>query len=197
MSRVTCHMSHDTFFFFWQSGEAYWWRVCYRRGLPRLVFPVIGFLFTKQFQQNFSNDFFYLIIFCDHVITILNHSLMTKKHLLCSILIVQILFYMWIQRGLLFICCVYCSISICVSHLNLLKLFFLVSLYIPGKNRRGGGWWFGTAKNGDFFICTYMLIRSLLFLSEHLFVFIFYALMPKIPIILPISPQNWPSIYSM
>ena len=49
MSRVTCHVSHVTchmshfffflfffFFFFGQSGEAYWWRVCYQRGLPRL-----------------------------------------------------------------------------------------------------------------------------------------------------------------
>ena len=31
MSHVTCHMSHVT------SGEAYQWRVCYQRGLPRLV----------------------------------------------------------------------------------------------------------------------------------------------------------------
>ena len=32
-------MSHVTFFllFFLQSGEAYGWRVCYQRGLPRLV----------------------------------------------------------------------------------------------------------------------------------------------------------------
>ena len=42
MSRVTCHMSHVTiffsfFFFFGQSGETYRWRVCYQRGLPRLV----------------------------------------------------------------------------------------------------------------------------------------------------------------
>ena len=40
---VTCHVSHVTFFIFyfiilfWQSGEAYRWRVCYQRGLPRLV----------------------------------------------------------------------------------------------------------------------------------------------------------------
>ena len=33
MSRVTCHVS----LFFCQSGEAYWWKVCYQRGLPRLV----------------------------------------------------------------------------------------------------------------------------------------------------------------
>ena len=50
MSRVTCHVSRVTchmllvtcnffcFFLFGQSGEAYRWRVCYQRGLPRLVF---------------------------------------------------------------------------------------------------------------------------------------------------------------
>ena len=46
MSHVTCHMSHVTchmsrfiylFFFFRKIGEAYRWRVCYQRGLPRLV----------------------------------------------------------------------------------------------------------------------------------------------------------------
>ena len=41
VSRVTCHVSHVMFlfflFFFGQSGEAYRWRVCYQRGLPRLV----------------------------------------------------------------------------------------------------------------------------------------------------------------
>ena len=40
VSHVTCHVSHVTFFFFFcgQSGEAYWWRVYYQRGLPRLFF---------------------------------------------------------------------------------------------------------------------------------------------------------------
>ena len=44
MWHVTCHMSHVTccIFFFSSflelSGEAYWWRVCYQWGLPRLVF---------------------------------------------------------------------------------------------------------------------------------------------------------------
>ena len=33
MSHVTCHMS--------QSSEAYRWRVCYQRGLPRLVYTLI------------------------------------------------------------------------------------------------------------------------------------------------------------
>ena len=47
VSRVTCHVSrvncHMSFFFFfivkkiWQSGGASRWRVCYQRGLPRLV----------------------------------------------------------------------------------------------------------------------------------------------------------------
>ena len=46
MSRVTCHVSHVTFFFiyfffFWKSGEDYRWRVCYQRGLPRLVFLLV------------------------------------------------------------------------------------------------------------------------------------------------------------
>ena len=57
MSHVMCHVSHVTchvscvtchnffylffyFFIFGQSGEAYRWRVCYQRGLPRLVFIV-------------------------------------------------------------------------------------------------------------------------------------------------------------
>ena len=40
MSRVTFHVSHVTFlssFFFGQSGEAYWGRVCFQWGLPCLV----------------------------------------------------------------------------------------------------------------------------------------------------------------
>ena len=53
MSRVTCHMSHvmchmsrvTFFFFFGQSGEAYLWRVCYQRGLPRLVFRKVPLKF--------------------------------------------------------------------------------------------------------------------------------------------------------
>ena len=41
VSCVTCHMSHVMCHFFHvfllQSGEASWWRVCYQRGVPRLV----------------------------------------------------------------------------------------------------------------------------------------------------------------
>ena len=43
MSCVTCHMLQFLlllfflFYFFWPNGEASWWRVCYQRGLPRVV----------------------------------------------------------------------------------------------------------------------------------------------------------------
>ena len=63
VSRVTCHLSHVTcaflfcFFvclFFGQSGETYWWRVCYQRGLPRLFFIVfsLALLSNDQFQAS-------------------------------------------------------------------------------------------------------------------------------------------------
>ena len=57
MSCVTCHVSHVTchmacvtchFFFFRQSGESYRWRVCYQRGLPRLVFINIYISYRKN-----------------------------------------------------------------------------------------------------------------------------------------------------
>ena len=38
VSHVTCHMSLFFLLFFGKSGDAYWWRVCYKRGLPHLVF---------------------------------------------------------------------------------------------------------------------------------------------------------------
>ena len=40
VSRFMCHMSHVFFLFcfFGQTGEAYWWTVCYQQGLPRLVY---------------------------------------------------------------------------------------------------------------------------------------------------------------
>ena len=39
VSCVMCHMSHVTHhIFFWQIGEASWWRVCYQSGLPHLNF---------------------------------------------------------------------------------------------------------------------------------------------------------------
>ena len=44
MSCVTCHVSHvacHLSFFFLVIGEAYWWRVWYQQGLPRLVFSTI------------------------------------------------------------------------------------------------------------------------------------------------------------
>ena len=55
MPCVTCHMSHVTchiyifFFFFEQSGEAYRWKVFYKRGLPRLVYLFFKSLLQKIF----------------------------------------------------------------------------------------------------------------------------------------------------
>ena len=48
MSRVPCYVSH-VFFFCWQSGEAYWWRVCYQRGLTPSSF---------WHKQGLSQNFF-------------------------------------------------------------------------------------------------------------------------------------------
>ena len=48
-SRVTYHVWHVTFIvfvcFLGQSGEAYRWRVCYQRGLPRLIFLKAIYIF--------------------------------------------------------------------------------------------------------------------------------------------------------
>ena len=57
MSLVTCQMSCDTFlffyflFFFLQIVGVSWWRGCYRRGLPLLVFIV--FLLKTQWYPFF------------------------------------------------------------------------------------------------------------------------------------------------
>ena len=58
-SLFTCHVSHVTchFFFFAQSGEAYWWRICYQQGLPCLVsFCLLNFLDKFQ-SKDFQNAF--------------------------------------------------------------------------------------------------------------------------------------------
>ena len=52
MSRVTCHMWRFFFFFFWQSGGASRWRVCYQRGLPRLVIYICSV--TPSFQAKYN-----------------------------------------------------------------------------------------------------------------------------------------------
>ena len=63
VSRVTCHVSHVTdhfiyFFFFGQSGEAYRLRVCYQRGLPRLV--ILNKL--NQLEINLVLDFSFYVL---------------------------------------------------------------------------------------------------------------------------------------
>ena len=64
LSHVTCDISHVTchvslfFFFFGLSGEAYRWRVCYQRGLPRLVSCITQNLVVSVLYYNlpfFSN----------------------------------------------------------------------------------------------------------------------------------------------
>ena len=57
------------------------------------------------------------------IITILFLSLETKKHLFFILLIVVLLVFMWRQRGLLLICCVFCYFPLCVSHQNFLTVF--------------------------------------------------------------------------
>ena len=57
VSRVRCHVSRFTWhlscifiFFFWQSGGASWWRVCFQQGLPHLVF-IIAWKFYNLVQK--------------------------------------------------------------------------------------------------------------------------------------------------
>ena len=57
MSEVMCHMSCVLFFlyFFWrgggeQSGDTYWWRVCYQQGLNQIVFFYLTFLCITNSQ---------------------------------------------------------------------------------------------------------------------------------------------------
>ena len=60
VSRVTCHVSHVTIcfssFFFRQSGDAYRWRVCYQRGLPRLVLRLFLKWYCLVSLQIYLND---------------------------------------------------------------------------------------------------------------------------------------------
>ena len=79
VSRVTCHMSHVNFFFFFffgQSGEAYRWRVCYQRGLPRLVLLQEYFFFKVPFPTSIPCAYF-----------MKNHSRLLFKYLTLSIII--------------------------------------------------------------------------------------------------------------
>ena len=52
MSHVACRMScvtcHNYYYFSKQCGEAYWWRVCNQRGLPRL--GIVGLFVTFIFS---------------------------------------------------------------------------------------------------------------------------------------------------
>ena len=52
MSYVTCHMSHVMCHMSIFFGEAYRLRVCYQRGLPRLVYMILqGIALCNSFLQ--------------------------------------------------------------------------------------------------------------------------------------------------
>ena len=95
---------------------------------------------------------------CDQEITILSLSLKAKKHLLCILLIVLSLIFVWRQRSFLLIRCVYCSFSLCVSHLSFLKILILVCKHIY-RWQKPQGWW-SVAWDGKKWNCLHMLICS-------------------------------------
>ena len=56
----TCHVSHVICFSFWQSARANWWRFCYWRGIPRLVFKeewVLGTIIYSFIKHYFAGFF--------------------------------------------------------------------------------------------------------------------------------------------
>ena len=72
MSRVKCHMSCVWlffFFFFGHSGEVFWWRECYQRGLPLVMKDpnkLVVLLLPQDLQEiantNFKKNRFYSIL---------------------------------------------------------------------------------------------------------------------------------------
>ena len=57
VSHVTCHMSGVTLHVSLQRGGASWWRVCYQRGLPRLVyFPLLFHSYMFKSIVNSTNN---------------------------------------------------------------------------------------------------------------------------------------------
>ena len=70
MSHVTCHMSrvicHMNFFGgVGQSGGANWWRLCYERGLPRLVLNTVDY---NIIEYNTADTVQFLCVYrsCQH-----------------------------------------------------------------------------------------------------------------------------------
>ena len=72
VSGVTCHIYIHFFFiciFFWQSGGAIRWRVCYQRGVPRLVFtppPLLSTIVSKL-TKSLSLPSHCLLLFVMHL----------------------------------------------------------------------------------------------------------------------------------
>ena len=63
VSRVTCHVSRVMchififFYMFLQRGEISWWRVCYQRGLPRLVLECVNVEASRSYECSHSLSF--------------------------------------------------------------------------------------------------------------------------------------------
>ena len=85
MSRVTCHMSFFFLIFssssFLQIGEVYRGRVCYQRGLPRLVFLQCNYFFLQCNSFSFRVTIFPSVCYC---FILLNFSNFTVSGILQS-----------------------------------------------------------------------------------------------------------------
>ena len=81
LSHVTCHVSHV--FFFLQSCGASPWRVCYQRGLPRLVLSDICTHFFKL-KKNVNQQIHTLHLTCEtlHIMTVCARDSNSCMHLL-------------------------------------------------------------------------------------------------------------------
>ena len=64
MSHVLRHMSIliFLFIFYGQSGEAYWWRVSYQWGLPRLVYQQMLLFEVDFFASKFVHRIFLILM---------------------------------------------------------------------------------------------------------------------------------------
>ena len=120
MSCVTCHVSHVTFlvsqvtrhmsFFFGQIGEPCRWRVCYRRGLPHLVwrrkkiFCVLSLASISAFYPIFQ-PLFHLKYTIIHIQAFF-HSCRVIKYLSFATLVtlVTVLGAQEFRRNFLFVC---------------------------------------------------------------------------------------------
>ena len=121
VSRVTCHMSHvNYYYFFWQCGEAYRWRVCYQLGLPRLVCTCICVYLFMRYHECIC-IFLYLcyhapVYFCNRISVF---TAIVSLYLLQSYLCIFLQLYL----------CIYCN-CISVYFCNCISVFLQLYLCI-------------------------------------------------------------------